>query len=623
MSNFSTSTSRRKRALHIEALELRELLTVDMTAEEQLFIELVNRARADPLAEVQRNPDVDDLNEEVDEDDEISPDPKQPLAPHQSLTDAMGGHAIDMLRRDFFGHVNPDGESPSERARAAGYPAGAGENIAWFGNTGGVNRIEEIYLRHRGLVDSVGHRINLMNESWKEVGAAVFYGNFTQENTEFQSIMVGTLFGNRGGNSFITGVAISDHIVPNNFYEIGEGLGDVTITAVREGTSETYTDVTGASGGYGIRVPNGTYTVTASGGNLSREITVRAVEVDGLNVKIDFNNFRMPTYYIEGTFFDDANSNGRQDANERPLANRTVWLDLNDDGEFDANEPRMVSDSSGRYRIDGLMPGDYTVRQVLPNRWEQTFPAAGSTFVIPLVDLNITGVNFGASSGNLAPVANADEASAVAGQAVSISVTHNDSDPEGNLAATTIQIATAPRNGTVFINESQQIVYTADSTFSGVDSFTYTVGDTEGLRSNSARVTIDVASANPWQNPNEPLDVNGDGGVFPLDALLVIRELNQKGPGPLAEQQADQYFFDVSGDAFLSAIDALRIIIHLNNQPRPGGEPPEPTEPIPQARSIDAAFAMAVAVHDEDRHDQDLEDEDLYDEDLDLLWPLT
>ena len=36
-----------------------------------------------------------------------------------------------MARRNYFGHVSPDGMSPLRRARAAGWHGGVGEAIAW------------------------------------------------------------------------------------------------------------------------------------------------------------------------------------------------------------------------------------------------------------------------------------------------------------------------------------------------------------------------------------------------------------------------------------------------------------------------------------------------------------
>ena len=56
------------------------------------------------------------------------------------------------------------------------------------------------------------------------------------------------------------------------------------------------------------------------------------------------------------------------------------------------------------------------------------------------------------------------------------------------------------------------------------------------------------------------LDVNRDGYVTPLDALLVISFLNSADPnGPLRDAA------DVTGDAFVSPLDALTIISYLNS----------------------------------------------------------
>jgi uncharacterized protein YkwD len=65
-------------------------------------------------------------------------------------------HADDMVRRDYFSHTNPDGESPFDRLRAAGvtYQAAA-ENIA-FGYPMASGVLE-------GWLASEGHRRNLEN----------------------------------------------------------------------------------------------------------------------------------------------------------------------------------------------------------------------------------------------------------------------------------------------------------------------------------------------------------------------------------------------------------------------------------------------------------------------------
>ena len=76
-----------------------------------------------------------------------------------------------------------------------------------------------------------------------------------------------------------------------------------------------------------------------------------------------------------------------------------------------------------------------------------------------------------------------------------------------------------------------------------------------------------IAHARPWQNNRNVLDVNDDGFVSPLDALLVINYLNSIGPEALAAPTVDRQpgpFVDVSGDGFVSPLDALYVINELN-----------------------------------------------------------
>ncbi|MCC7535905.1 MAG: CAP domain-containing protein [Deltaproteobacteria bacterium] len=59
-----------------------------------------------------------------------------PLRLSATLQRAAEGHSGDMAARDYFDHETPEGVSPAQRARAAGYPSGfVGENLA-AGNAG-------------------------------------------------------------------------------------------------------------------------------------------------------------------------------------------------------------------------------------------------------------------------------------------------------------------------------------------------------------------------------------------------------------------------------------------------------------------------------------------------------
>ncbi|MFO7901458.1 MAG: BREX-3 system P-loop-containing protein BrxF, partial [Pirellulaceae bacterium] len=69
------------------------------------------------------------------------------------------------------------------------------------------------------------------------------------------------------------------------------------------------------------------------------------------------------------------------------------------------------------------------------------------------------------------------------------------------------------------------------------------------------------------RNPTTPADVNGDGYVSSIDALLVIRYLNDPATArPSAVPDTSPFYFDVNGDGTVSPSDALRVIAHLNSE---------------------------------------------------------
>ena len=93
-------------------------------------------------------------------------------------------------------------------------------------------------------------------------------------------------------------------------------------------------------------------------------------------------------------------------------------------------------------------------------------------------------------------------------------------------------------------------------------------------------------------NAVEPTDVNGDGTVAPIDALVVVNRLNRP-----ASSEADTMFTDVNNDQNVTPIDALMVVNRLNRHDggnergdnergertdRPPAEPP-----APEIRSID------------------------------------
>lgn len=279
--------SRRRFVPRFEALEQRCMLAALMhTPEDQLIVELINRARQDPAAEAALYQTSLGSN---------SPDPKPPLAPNSSLMTAAGSHSDDMLTYDYFSHTGQGGSTPSSRAWAAGYPQPAGgwdnvgENIGWGGSTGPLNEEAQVYERHRRLFLSPGHQANILNSWYREIGVGMRFGQYTVGGTTYNASMLTESFGNRVDSLyFITGVTFDDSVVADDFFTLGEQLPGVTITAVNQSTQATYVEETGPSGAYSIRVPNGTYQVTASGGGFGTAVTLHDVVVSDDNVKVDF-----------------------------------------------------------------------------------------------------------------------------------------------------------------------------------------------------------------------------------------------------------------------------------------------------------------------------------------------
>ena len=108
---------------------------------------------------------------------------------------------------------------------------------------------------------------------------------------------------------------------------------------------------------------------------------------------------------------------------------------------------------------------------------------------------------------------------------------------------------------------------------------TLTVTDSANQSFHRDFTLIVAANAFTWNNKTKSLDVDLDGIVAPIDALLVINELNLpriidsfgKLPGarPLSgcsyyAESVDCPFLDTTSDGFTSALDALLVINFLN-----------------------------------------------------------
>lgn len=97
-----------------------------------------------------------------------------PVIWNNQLSQAAYDHSKDMLAQNYFSHTARNGSDPGMRITNAGYIWRAyGENIA-FGYTGEQTVME-------GWLNSEGHCKNIMNASFKEMGAGREGNYWTQE----------------------------------------------------------------------------------------------------------------------------------------------------------------------------------------------------------------------------------------------------------------------------------------------------------------------------------------------------------------------------------------------------------------------------------------------------------
>lgn len=91
-----------------------------------------------------------------------------PLVADPELTEVARRHAADMFARSYFAHLSPDGLDPFDRISAAGITfQTAGENLALA---------PTVAIAHRGLMNSPGHRANILHPDFGRLGIGIVRG---------------------------------------------------------------------------------------------------------------------------------------------------------------------------------------------------------------------------------------------------------------------------------------------------------------------------------------------------------------------------------------------------------------------------------------------------------------
>lgn len=304
----------------------------DPSNDEQVLLELMNRARADPSAEadrlfadygdaqvtgavdffIQERPGVEYTRGENRAAFRSYP-AKPPFAFNAKLSMAAEKHSQLGVDRDDQSHQYPGELALRQRIEAEGYSGGnLGESVYSYAKS--------MLYAHAGFAidwsQSVpqgesrpfpGHRLSLMDYDGTRPYVEVGIGVITESNaaTRVGPKVVTIDFGqpSSAATRFVTGVCYEDRN-GNAFYDAGEGLEGVRIDSP---ATDSYT-ISSASGGYALPVPAnaGAIEVTATGevGGVSEAVGVQTIQVtmSGANVKADFLTPAEPPPPVAQTF---------------------------------------------------------------------------------------------------------------------------------------------------------------------------------------------------------------------------------------------------------------------------------------------------------------------------------
>jgi len=248
----------------------------DPSIAEQIHLEAINRARANPTAEATLF-GMTDVTEGTN--GKLTSSAQAPLAFNAKLLKSSRAHSTDMATRGYFEHTSPEGSTPFTRMTSAGYNYSfAGENIALFGGLGSDAVANSLQLYKMLFVDEGvsgrGHRINLLSANFREIGIGVvadssnvFYvtQDLASNLDDSRAIVLGVVYDDKNKDAA---------------YSAGEGLSGVTISV---STGEKTTTAT--AGGYGLPLSNGSYQLTFS--HPSYGSVTKTLQLSSKNVKID------------------------------------------------------------------------------------------------------------------------------------------------------------------------------------------------------------------------------------------------------------------------------------------------------------------------------------------------
>ncbi|MBM7066766.1 CAP domain-containing protein [Actibacterium sp. 188UL27-1] len=118
---------------------------------------------------------------------------------NNDLNEAAEDHSAWMLRTNQFDHRGAGGSTATDRIEASGYELdgswSTAENIGWQSERGATGLADDVRNIHDSLMNSPGHRANILNPNMEDIGIGIERGDFTADSGTFDGVMVTQNFG--------------------------------------------------------------------------------------------------------------------------------------------------------------------------------------------------------------------------------------------------------------------------------------------------------------------------------------------------------------------------------------------------------------------------------------------
>lgn len=153
-----------------------------------------------------------------------------PLTFEWNLGRAADAHSLWMSDADSFSHTGINGSSPHERIAASGFDLqgswATGENLAARTISGTDSFRDEVAIMHDNLMNSPGHRANILNPDFTHIGIGISDGPLSYESgADRPSVLVTQKFG------ATQGIPDTDLLGSNETETMTGGAGDDALRA--------------------------------------------------------------------------------------------------------------------------------------------------------------------------------------------------------------------------------------------------------------------------------------------------------------------------------------------------------------------------------------------------------